>query len=452
VKIVVISGSPKGENSISLQYFNYARKHFPANEYSVYHVGRDIKKIQADASLFRGIIDEVKAADGIVWTFPVYHFSVPSQLKTFIEMAFEKAPEAFRGKYATALTTSVHFYDHTAHNYVNAVSCDLDMKYVDGFSAEMNDLMDQSKRDMLLKFFRMFFDSIENRRPTEVRFPPVPRQVPKYVPGPVIPGQRAGGKKIVVVTDATAVDVNLQGMIEAFVNSAGDVDVVNLHDVKINGGCLGCIKCGYDNSCVYKDGFRAAYDRIMSAEAIVYAGSIKDRSLSARWKLFFDRSFFTGHSPSEDLKQIGYIISGPLSGFPDLRQELEARVNIGNGNLAGFVTDESGDPVHITAMLRELADRIHWSAAENFRRPPNFLGLGGHLVFRDLVYNMSGVFGADYRFYRKHGLLDYPQKDYKNRLLNFGLRNLMRIPQARKEFFSRAVTEMASAHKKISGE
>jgi hypothetical protein len=38
----------------------------------------------------------------------VYHLLVPSQLKRFIEMAFESGTDAFRGKYAAALMTSIH--------------------------------------------------------------------------------------------------------------------------------------------------------------------------------------------------------------------------------------------------------------------------------------------------------------------------------------------------------
>lgn len=452
MKILVISGSPKGENSLTLQYVKYVSKHLPGCEFSIRHVGRDIKKIEADSGVFDALIAEAATADGILWTFPVYHMSVPSQLKRFIELVFERSPDAFKDKYATALTTSVHFYDHTAHNYVNAVSCDLGLRYLDGFSAEMDDLLKEDERGQLLTFFRHFLDAIEKRRPIEMRFPQVSRRMPEFVPVGLPAASEPGHKKIAVVTDVAASDVNLSRMIEAFGKFAGNVDLINLHEVKINGGCLGCIKCAYDNVCVYTDGYREAYDRIMSADAIVYAGTIRDRSLSARWKIFFDRSFFKGHCPPESLKQIGYIVSGPLGSLPDLRQELEARASVKNSNLAGFVTDESGDPVQITALLGELAERLQWGTVEGFQRPASFLGVGGHLLFRDLVYNMSGWFGADYRFYKKYQLLDYPQKDYKARLFNFCLRTLMRIPQVRREFYGMAVVGMASKHRKISGE
>ncbi|WP_424358353.1 NAD(P)H-dependent oxidoreductase [Methanocella sp. MCL-LM] len=452
MKITVLSGSPKGEDSVTYQYVRYVRKHFPAIEFTVRHIGQDIRKIEADTSTYGGIIADIQAADGVVWAFPVYHLSVPSQLKRFIELAFERSPDAFRGKYATALTTSVHFYDHTAHNYVNGISCDLGMRYVDGFSAEMDDLMKEAKREQLLKYFALFIDAIESKRPTEVRFPPVPQGAPEYSSSALPETLAQLGARIALVTDATEEDVSLQRMIATFKAYAGDVDVINLHSVKISGGCLGCIRCGYDNKCVYQDDYKAAYERVMSADCIVYAGRIHDRSLSSRFKMYFDRSFFMGHTHSTGLKQIGYIVSGPLSALPDLRQELEARAGMGNSNLAMFVTDEGDSVENTSTLLGELARRLRQGSSEGIYRPESFLGVGGRLVFRDLVYRMSGVFGADYRFYKMYRLFDYPQKDLKNRLVNFGMRQLMRVPQVRKEFYSRIRSEMAGSYRKIVGE
>lgn len=452
MRMLVLSGSPKGEDSITYQYFRYVRKQFPAIDFTVRHIGRDIRKIESSPDAFAAVISEVRAADGVIWAFPVYHLSVPSQLKRFIELAFERSSDVFRGKYATALTTSVHYYDHLAHNYVNAVSCDLGMQYVDGFSAGMEDLMDAEKREQLIAFFRLYFDVVRDKRPTEVRFRPALEKVPEYVSAALPPASVQADTKIALVTDAADSDMNLLRMIETFRAYAGNVDVINLNEVKIGGGCLGCIRCGYDNTCVYKDDYRATYERIMSADCIVYAGSIRDRGLSSRFKQFFDRSFFKGHCPSPDLKQIGYIVSGPLSDLPDLRQELEARAETGNGSLAMFVSDESGDPAHITAMLQELARRLREGAAGGFRRPASFLGTGGHLLFRDFVYTHSGVFNADYRFYKAHGLLDFPQKDYRTRLTNFCLRQAMRVPRVRKMFYDLAKTEMASPFRKLADE
>ena len=123
MKITVLSGSPKGEISVTLQYAKYIQKKHPGCEFEVFHIGHEIKSIERKPELFARIVEEVADSDGVMWCTPVYLLLVPSQLKRFIELISERgAEDAFKGKYGTTLTTSAHFYDHTAHNYLQAVS------------------------------------------------------------------------------------------------------------------------------------------------------------------------------------------------------------------------------------------------------------------------------------------------------------------------------------------
>ena len=78
------------------------------------------------------------SSDAVVWMFPVYYLLVPSQYKRFIELIWERgAQEAFRGKFAAVVTTSIHFYDHTARDYMHAICDDLEMSFAGAFTAEM---------------------------------------------------------------------------------------------------------------------------------------------------------------------------------------------------------------------------------------------------------------------------------------------------------------------------
>src|SRR5208337_860704 len=173
MRILVLNGSPKGEFSITIQYMKYIIKHRPGHEYKILDIGRDIKKIEKDQERLAAIIGEMKAADGIVWAFPVYHLSVPSQLMRLIELITPAgASGAFKDKYTAVLTTSIHYYDNLAHNYARAVSEDLGLRYVDGFSAEMEDLRNPLWRKQLLAYFDRFVDSIEEHAPTERKYAP----------------------------------------------------------------------------------------------------------------------------------------------------------------------------------------------------------------------------------------------------------------------------------------
>ncbi len=452
MKIIILSGSPKGEYSNTIHYVKYLMKHRPGHMYKIIEAGRDIKKIEKDQGMLDDMIGEIKEADGILWSFPLYHYSVPSQLMRFIELVSErKAEGAFYGKYATALSTSVHFYDHLAHRYVNAISEDMGMNYVEGFSAEMSDIMKPEWRRQLLLFFDHFITMVEQRAPIDKKYAPLSGHMREYMTCEVKAPVKVGDKKFVLITDAKNEDANLGHMIEVFKKSiAGSVDVVNLNELNIGGGCLGCIRCGDQNVCVYKDDLRGLYyDKIAGADAIVFAGTIRGRSLSSTWKLFWDRSFVNGHCPLVTGVQYGFMISGPLRQLPDMREEIESRVQMSGNNLAGIVTDECDDPEKITALIGQLAADMAWGMKSDYRPPPTYLGVGGHLVLRDLVYGLGWIFRADERYYKKHGLLDYPQKHYRQRLQSFVMKSLMRIKGVRKQVYMRAKEEGAREYQKV---
>jgi len=66
MKIIVLNGSPKGEDSITLQYVAYMRKHFPQHEFRIIHISQRIKKIERDLGTFQEIIDEVRSTDSVL--------------------------------------------------------------------------------------------------------------------------------------------------------------------------------------------------------------------------------------------------------------------------------------------------------------------------------------------------------------------------------------------------
>ncbi len=451
MRITVLSGSPKGEMSVTLQYFNYIKKNFSDHEFEIFDIGHDIKKIEKKPELFEEIIEKITSSDGILWCFPLYFLLVPSQLKRFIELIFEnKAEGAFKEKYATALTTSVHFYDHTAHNYIHGVCDDLEMKYIDGYSAGMMDLLKPKERKNLLKFAEDFFGFIEEDKPTTRVFQHLSYEMPEYVPGDIPDASKTNGRKIVLVTDSDEKDSNLDRMIDVFIKSIpNEVEVVNLNEISMKGGCLGCINCGYEGVCLYKDDVRDMYqDKLMPADAIVYAGSIKDRFLSSRWKMLMDRSFFNGHRPVLMGKQAAFLISGPLRQIPNLRQVLIAFTEVMRMNIVDFVTDEYQDSSYTTSLIGNLANRVLWAADEQFKKPTTFLGVGGHKVLRDFIYNSKFIFKADDDFYKEHGLYDFPQKEIGLRIPNLILPPLLRIPVVRERFQKEIKPQMVKRYKK----
>jgi len=276
--------------------------------------------------------------------------------------------------------------------------------------------------------------------PTSKNFKPVIQSRFDYVPGDTDRKIDTGEKKVVIVTDSEDDQTNLGKMIGRFRASFfREIDVINLHDVDIKGGCLGCLQCAYDNECSYgdKDEYMGFYNtKIKTADLLVFAGTIQDRYLSSRWKMYFDRSFFNGHIPTLTGKQVGFILSGPFSQIPNLRQIFEAYVELQGANLVDFVTDESENSSEIDALLHSLTERLNRFANEGYVRPFTFLAVGGSKLFRDAVWGIIRFpFRADHKFYSRQGLYDFPQKDYRTRITNSVMMLLTRIPSMRREIY-----------------
>ena len=443
MKIVVLNGSPKGEISVTLQYVKYIQHQFPDHEYVVHHISQRIKKLEHEEQAFQAIIDDVREADGVLWSFPLYHMLVPSQYKRFIELLWERgAVNAFTGKYAAVLTTSIHFYDHTAHNYMNAICDDLGMHYVDGFSAEMQDLLEERGRRQLTLFAQDFLDALATQSPTIRNYPPVSFRPIEYAPGSATRTVSTNGKKVLVVTDSEGPDTNLAKMVERFCASfSGEVEVINLHDVDIKGGCMGCMQCGYDNVCAYtgKDGFVEFHkNKVETADILVWAGTIKDRYLSSRWKTYFDRSFFNTHKPMLHNVQLAMIVSGPLGQNANLRQILEVYPDFGQANFVGVVTDEYGDSAQIDQLLQAFAEKLVTYAQTGYVKPRTFLGISALKLFRDEIYGgLRFPFVADHRYYKQHGLYDFPGKDLRRRLFADLMMALVKFPRMREDIYKK---------------
>jgi len=235
-------------------------------------------------------------------------------------------------------------------------------------------------------------------------------------------------------------------MVDTFRNCFVDnVELINFEDIKISGGCLGCLKCSFDNICSYQneDGFNDFYkSKIAPADAIIFAGAIKDRFLSSRWKLFFDRSFFMTHIPTFVNKQIGYMISGPLRQIPNLREILEGYTECLNANLIGIISDEYTDPGVLDILIEDFAKWTTESMVKHYVQPKTFLSVGGTKIFRDNIWGrFRFIFQADHRFYKKHGTYDFPQYSIKIRMRNAIMMLLTRIPS----FKTRLANKMKQA-------
>ena len=459
MKIIVLVGSPKGNQSITKHYVLYLQKKFPEHDFLFQNIAQQIKRIEKSDEAFQEIINEINSSDAIIWAFPLYVLVVHANYKRFIELIYErKAESAFKGKYALAISTSIHFYDHTANNYIQGICDDLDMHYFGRYSAGMADLMNDDKRENFLKYATQFFYSVEKKIPTSKCYPKIKYQSFEYLPEESNIKKKVdpNGKKVLIVSDVEkgTKSLNLQKMIAKFKESFSDeIEEVNLQDLNIKVSCLGCLQCAYDNQCSYigKDDFIEFYDsKVKKADILIYAGTIKDRYLSSRWKMFFDRSFYNTHIPVLMGKQIGFIISGPLLQIPNLREIFLGWNETTGVNSVDFVTDESQNSEEIDGLLHALAFKSIKLSEIGFINEQTMRGVCGKNIFRDDIWGgLRFPFRADYKFYKKHGFFDFPYKKRKTIFISKIMLFLSRSKGFRKEVNRRMISQMIGPIKKI---
>ncbi len=408
MKILIVNGSPKGKYSITLQTLNYLALKMPEHEYKVLHAGQQIKKLQRD---FSSAIENIDWADLIVFSYPVYTFIAPCQLHRFIELMKEHNVNV-EGKFATQITTSKHFWDITAHRYIEDNCQDMGMKFVKGLSADMDDLTTEKGQREATEFFKYALWCAENDHSEPI----IPKAEPKDLSKVTVPEvtEEKGRGDIVIVADLKEGDTQLDSMIKRFrailpVHSR----VVNIAEYPFKGGCLGCFNCAADGKCVYKDGFdEFLRNEIQTADSIVYAFTIKDHSMGATFKMYDDRQFCNGHRTVTMGMPVAYLVSGEYSKEMNLRMILEGRAEVGGNFLAGIASDE----LDADKSIDRMADTLMYAVKNNYVQPSNFYGVGGMKIFRDLIYTMQGLMRADHKFYKAHGQYDFPQKN-KGRLV-----------------------------------
>ncbi|MDO4489169.1 MAG: NAD(P)H-dependent oxidoreductase [Eubacteriales bacterium] len=402
MKITIINGSPKGDYSVTLHSCLYIKKHFPEHSYEVLNVGRDIKKFEKDFSSAR---ESLESADLLIFSYPVYTFIAPSQLHRFIRL-MKESDVSLNGKFATQITTSKHFYDITAHRYVEDNAYDMGLKVIKGLSADMDDLTTKKGREDVKAFFKyvtycMGNDLYETRK-TKLTAP-----AHKTVTTEADEVAKKNGT-VSLVADMAADDGQLRAMTERFIKRCPyNVELINIHDFPFKGGCISCFNCSTDGTCIYKDGFQELLrDKIQKGSAIVIAFSIKDHSMGPVFKTYDDRQFCNGHRTVTMGMPFGYIVSGNLSEEENLRMIIDGRAEVGGNFLCGVATDELDPDAEIDA----LANKLSYAIENKYVQPSNFLGVGGMKIFRDLIWLMQGMMKADHRFYKSHGQYDFPQK------------------------------------------
>ena len=437
MNICVLNGSPRGKYSTTVHTMLYLEKRYPEHHYEILNVGTKINAYERDMS---EAIDAINRAELVVFSYPVYTFIAPSQLHRFVA-ALKASGADLSGKFVTQITTSKHFYDVTAHRYIEDNCHDLNMKVIKGLSADMEDLTTEQGQKDAENFFEYVLWCVRNDVYEEAP-ETIEHTLPNYqLTLPKV--EKKDGFEAVIVADFREDDENLKAMIADFQNAfTYKTRLVNIAEYPFQGGCLGCFNCAGEGKCIYKDGFDSFLrEKIQTADAIVYAFTIRDHSMGPRFKMYDDRQFCNGHRTVTEGMPFGYIVNGDYENESNLRMIVEARAEVGHNFLAGVGCDAQG----IDAMTR----RLSYAMEHHYVQPRNFWGVAGMKIFRDLIWIMRGLMKADHEFYKKHGVYDFPQKQPGKMLMMCFLGAMVRNPKIKAKMGNKMNEGMVAPYEKV---
>ncbi len=116
-----------------------------------------------------------------------------------------------------------------------------------------------------------------------------------------------------------------------------------------------------------------------------------------------------------------------------------------------FVTDESENSEVINQLIAVNSQKAISFSEQKIVREHNFLGVGGMKIFRDDIYGVLRFpFVADYKAYKKLGIMKFPNRKIKYKIIYYLLNTLSKIPKVREKIYkTKIIPAMVSPLKKI---
>jgi multimeric flavodoxin WrbA len=455
--ILTLNGSPKGEISVSYQYMRYLEQENPDHRFETLHIAQQARKFRDRESYRQEVLEKIRAADLIIFCFPLYFMTVNSRYMEFLELMLAEHQDALEGTYAASISTSIHFADHIAQEYIRGFCADTRMEYIEGITAKMDDLLDASFRRSFVNIFSSWRETAASGAPTAQRCAPVRYESSGYRMPPELSVEAISpDRRICIVTDGCAAEESpLEAMVQTLRRKAPDASLVYLRDLTF-GPCMGCLHCGFDNQCIYegKDEFLPVYrETILPSDIIIFALPAAGRYFSSVFQRYLERTFVYNHQRTLTGKQILYVVSGPLSQDHLLQEALTLYTETMGGQLAGMISDEQEDPLSTARLLQDSLELAVLRSEQQVIKPMGFLGVGGMKIFRDDIFShLRFVFQKDHQSYKKQGLYDFPHKRRRQRMGTSLATAATRVPMLRPRIQSMLKEGMIRPYQKLFSE
>jgi len=420
-KVLFICGSPRGKKSASLSTALFMSR-FLDYDYEFVDVAKArLSSNPAEAEpAFLKIVERMKGADAIIWTFGAWVLFVPVQMQYLFDKLFAQQGYDFTGKIAASVMTSARVHDDYILDRVRFVSEQLGFGYVGDISAEGNPFFgyvdeeetEDSCRVLARKINQALQDGYvpakESAYLDRAHLSPLRRGVAFKVTGRE--AVKDGDKTILVITgNRISEDPAGASIVESIRRySRNKVELIELGAHKV-GPCIGCYLCDFrvEGICVIRDEYEEIKRRMHEVDGIVYIGSCASGMVDCHLKAFLDRSWGMAHRPSLKGKY-GFAVAtggGPLG--KNAAWYLGAVLDKTGAKCIASLTDGDSNDPNFADTVRQTVGDLDRAMEERWQIADRFSTRCATWTFRDFVARNGMILRADYDFHKKNKMFDY---------------------------------------------
>ena len=421
-KVLFLCGSPRSKKSASMSTALYMSRFLDYDYEFVDVVKARLSSDPTEAeSAFLKIVEKMKEADVVVWTFGAWIWFVPVQMQYLFDKLFTREGYDFTGKIAASIMTSVRVMDDYIFSRVRFVSEQLGFGYIGDISAEGNPFFgyvdeketEDSCRVLAGKINRALEDGYvpakESAYLDRAYLSPLNRGKGFEVDGPK--AEKDGDKTILVITgNRISEDPAGASIVESISRgSRNKVELIELEDHKV-GPCTGCYLCDFkvEGICVLKDEYEEIKRRMHEVDGIVYIGNCASGMVDCHLKAFLDRSWGMTHRPSLKGKYGFAVATGGGTLGKNAAWYLGGILDkTGTKCIAALTEGNSNDP-NFANTVRQTVEDLDRAVEEKWQIADRFTTRGITWTFRDLGARNGMVLRADYDFHKKNKMFDYP--------------------------------------------
>lgn len=363
MKIILIEGSNRGEESAS---FDYARRLMKSADksfrFEILEVGKYIKVLEENRAFFDSYMDAVKESDAVIWLVPVRNLLPSYEICHFLYLIDSRNAGQFaENKYTTALFTSSFFSHRDAEAYLSAACQTWNMNYLRGYHCRPDAVFRKGEAQRWKRFTDEFFEKVRTQFPCEkFHFLSSERSLPfKPTTFSSVP-QKESEKKVLLLTSYGEKNSNLQKMIETWnAHFPYPTEIVNLARLPLLFPCSGCMNCFQGGGCSVNDSIaKTVYPLYQDADAVIFASDICCGLFHPQVKLFLDRIFISTFLNRNKPKMTVYLFSGSLKNKISLEKYIRKKTILHGDRLVGIVSDEEKSAKQISDNIIRLATAV----------------------------------------------------------------------------------------------